>query len=257
MERTIGIEPILPVSKTGALSIGRHAHIKQDTFSFQSYSLNLLNFAVCILKPQDVAVGVEPTREPRGHSRSPVMDSTFTNSVTLSSAVNYSAVFLELRRELESISGGRLTSRLPSDFSDHPLSRRCRALARLIFRVGCGRRIRTSDLQGMNLLLYLAELSRVILVGGDGNAPRGNFISQQCQRIYSPPRWAPPEISWSRCLSSNQALMLPKHVCRHQHLTEKIYKEQVIRFELMTPIRQKGMFPTTPYLLFADLNGAS
>lgn len=43
MERTIGIEPILPVSKTGALSIGRHAHIKQDTFSFQSYSLNILN----------------------------------------------------------------------------------------------------------------------------------------------------------------------------------------------------------------------
>lgn len=84
MERTIGIEPILPASKTGALSIGRHAHIKQDTFSFQSYSLNLLNFAVCILKPQDVAVGVEPTREPRGHSRSPITDSTFTNSVTLS-----------------------------------------------------------------------------------------------------------------------------------------------------------------------------
>lgn len=50
MERTIGIEPILPVSKTGALSIGRHAHIKQDTFSFQSYSLNLLNVAGCILK---------------------------------------------------------------------------------------------------------------------------------------------------------------------------------------------------------------
>lgn len=35
LERTIGIEPILPASKTGALSIGRHAHIKQDTFSFQ------------------------------------------------------------------------------------------------------------------------------------------------------------------------------------------------------------------------------
>ena len=195
-------------------------------------------------------------RASRSFSES-IADSTFTNSVTLSSAVNYAAACFALRRELTGFSGGRLTSRLPSDFSDHPLSRRCRALARLIFRVGCGRRIRTSDLQGMNLLLYLAELSRVILVGGDGNAPRGNFISQQCQRIYSPPRWAPPEISWSRCLSSNQALMLPKHVCRHQHLTEKIYKEQVIRFELMTPIRQKGMFPTTPYLLFADLNGAS
>ena len=73
---------------------------------------------------QDVAVGVEPTREPRGHSRSPITDSTFTNSVTLSSAVNYSAVFLELHRELESISGGKPRSRSPSDFSDNPLSRR-------------------------------------------------------------------------------------------------------------------------------------
>ena len=39
MERTIGIEPILPASKTGALSIGRHAHIKRDTVSFQDHSL--------------------------------------------------------------------------------------------------------------------------------------------------------------------------------------------------------------------------
>ncbi len=122
-----------------------------------------------------------------------IADSTFTNSVTLSSAVNYAAACFALRRELPGFSGGRLTSRLPSDSSDHPLSRRCRVLTRLIFRVGCGRRIRTSDLQGMNLLLYLAELSRIILVGGEGNAPRGNFISQQCQQIYSPPRLAPPE----------------------------------------------------------------
>ena len=47
--------------------------------------------------------------------------------------------------------------------------------------------------------------------------------------------------------------MLPKHVCRHQHLTEKIIKEQIIRFELMTSTWKEDMFPATPYLLFDDL----
>ena len=46
--------------------------------------------------------------------------------------------------------------------------------------------------------------------------------------------------------------MLPKHVCRHQHLTEKIIKEQIIRFELMTSTWKEDMFPATPYLLFDD-----
>ena len=50
MERTIGIEPILPASKTGALSIGRHAHIKQDTVSFQGLKFEMICFAGCILK---------------------------------------------------------------------------------------------------------------------------------------------------------------------------------------------------------------
>ena len=43
--------------------------------------------------------------------------------------------------------------------------------------------------------------------------------------------------------------MLPKHVCRHQHLTEKIYKEQVAGHDPATPTWKEGMFPLTPHRL--------
>ena len=50
--------------------------------------------------------------------------------------------------------------RTPSGYPDDSLSRRSRTLFGWLSINGCGRRIWTSDLQGMNLLLYQAELSR-------------------------------------------------------------------------------------------------